>query len=399
MAPTSPTATDPIDTGPDPERGGLRRTPLHDLHVDAGARMVEFAGWSMPVTYDSAVDEHLHTRSLAGLFDVGHMLVIDLLGADAAGSLEALTPSAVAGLSPGRGRYLVLTNERGGVIDDLIATRVDDDHLRVVANAARADVDLAHLADHARGDTTVHARPDLGVLALQGPAAAAVLGDLGEDTDELAFLDGRPTSLGRPDRTADRPVDGPGGPAVDTWLSRGGYTGEDGFEVIADGATRQRLARALLDDERVRWVGLAARDSLRLEAGLCLYGQDLDVDTTPIEAGLAWTIPRAARTAPDCPGGAVLAAQHADGPPRHLVGLAVEGRRPVRAGAVLSHDGAVVGTVTSGGWGASLDRPVAMGYVDGDRPDTGTALVADVRGSDVAVTVADLPHVPHRYRR
>ncbi len=375
-----------VDTGPD----GLRRTPLHDLHVAAGARLVDFAGWSMPVSYESALDEHRHTRTAAGLFDVGHMLVIDLHGEDAAASLGALTPSTVATLAPGRSRYLVLTNDRGGCVDDLIVTRIDDDHLRVVANAARADVDLAHLQDHTPERVTVRARPDLGVLALQGPEAAEVLADLDdhpESTEDLRFLDGRPTSLGAP-----------GGSATDTWLSRGGYTGEDGFEVIADGPTRHRLATALLADDRVRWVGLAARDSLRLEAGLCLYGQDLDEDTTPIEAGLTWTIPRVARERPDCPGADVLARQLADGPPRRLVGLSVAGRRPVRPGADLSHDGRPVGTVTSGGWGATVDAPVAMGHVASDVA-VGTDLVADVRGRDVAVAVVDLPHVPHHYRR
>lgn len=390
MATPDPTPEPTPDTSPDPAHGpdDLRRTPLHDHHVAADARMVDFAGWSMPVSYDSALDEHLHTRAAAGLFDVGHMLPIDLLGDGAAAALEALTPSSVTSLAPGRSRYLVLTNDRGGVIDDLIATRLADDHVRVVANAARADVDLDHLTTSTPDDVEVRARPDLGVLALQGPAAAAVLADLGEDIDDLHFLDGRPTTLGDP--AGDTPSD--------AWLSRGGYTGEDGIEVIADGPTRMRLADALLADDRVRWVGLAARDSLRLEAGLCLYGNDLDEDTTPIEAGLFWTIPKAARSAPTCPGGDVLAAQVADGPPRRLVGLTVNGRRPVRPGAALSRDGNQVGVVSSGGWGATVDAPVAMGYVTGDHP-TGTGLVADVRGRDVAVTVAALPHVPHHYRR
>lgn len=369
----------------------LRTTPLHGHHVTAGARLVDFAGWSMPVSYESALDEHLHTRASAGLFDVGHMLVIDLVGPRAAATLHARTPSRVESLASGRSRYLVLTNERGGTIDDLIATRLGDDHVRVVANASRARVDLDHLTAAAGDGVEVRARPDLGVLALQGPLAADVLATLdGEDATALAglrFLDGRPTTLGDPE-----------GPAVDTWLSRGGYTGEDGFEVIADGPTRQRLADHLLADDRVRWVGLAARDSLRLEAGLCLYGNELDEATTLVEAGLTWTIARADRDAPECPGAAILARQMADGPPRRLVGLAVDGRRPVRDGARLSHDGKVVGAVSSGGWGATVDAPVAMALVSGDHP-VGSALVADVRGRDVAVEVCPLPHVPHRYRR
>ena len=380
---------------PDASSGGtsgtpLRRTPLHDHHVAADARMVDFAGWSMPLSYDSPMAEHLHCRDAAGLFDVGHMLVIDLVGPDAAAALEALTPSTLTDLAPGRSRYLVLTTEAGGVVDDLIATRLADDRVRVVANAARAEVDLDHLVDHLDSDVTVTPRDELGVLALQGPDAAAVLADLGEDTADLSFLDGRPTDLAG------------GADDIGCWLSRGGYTGEDGFEVIADAATRRRLADALLADERVRWVGLAARDSLRLEAGLCLYGQDLDTETTPVEAGLTWTIPKDQRAAPSCPGGEVLARQLADGPPRRLVGLAVTGRRPVRPGAHLAlveedrrRD---VGRVTSGGWGPTVDGPVAMGYVTPDVA-TGDDLVADVRGNDVEVTVVRLPHVPHQYRR
>lgn len=370
-------------------RQDLRRTPLHDHHVAADARMVDFAGWSMPLSYDSPLAEHVHCREAAALFDVGHMLVIDLVGADGAASLEALTPSTVTDLAPGRSRYLVMTTDDGGIVDDLIATRIADDHVRVVANAARAEIDLDHLVGHAHDGVDVTPRDELGVLALQGPAAADVLATLGEDVEDLVFLDGRPTTVG----------DGPGG--ADCWLSRGGYTGEDGVEIIADADTRRRLADALLDDDRVRWAGLAARDSLRLEAGLCLYGQDLDTETTPIEAGLTWTIPKAQRAAPDCPGGHVLARQLADGAPRRLVGLRVEGRRPVRPDASLAVDDdghREVGVVTSGGWGPTVEAPVAMGYVSPD-VSTDDRLVADVRGHDVIVTVVRLPHVAHSYRR
>ena len=359
----------------------LRRTALHDLHVAADARMVDFAGWSMPVQYQSAKDEHLHTRAATSLFDVGHMAVVDLRGSAAATGLEALTPSAVADLDAGRSRYMVLTNDDGGVIDDLIATRVADDLVRIVANASRAAVDVAHLRASLDADVEVVVRDDLGLLAIQGPTAAAALDEVGEDTSDLVFLDGRPSVFG-----------------TQTWISRSGYTGEDGFEVVAGPQVLVDLATRLLARDDVAWAGLAARDSLRLEAGLCLYGNDLDEATTPIEAGLIWTIPKDRRSDGVYPGSAVIAEQVANGPPRRLRGLAVEGRRPVRADATLRLDDRQVGTVTSGGWGASVGAPVAMGYVAADIP-LDTALVADVRGSDVAVTVVKLPHVPHSYQR
>ena len=360
---------------------GLRRTGLHDLHLAADARMGDFAGWSMPLHYGSAKDEHVHTRTATSLFDVGHMAVVDLHGPAAAGELERLTPSAVADLDVGRSRYMVLTNARGGVIDDLVATRMADDHVRIVANAARAEVDIAHLQAHLGDDVRLAVRRDLGLLAVQGPTAAPALAAIGEDTDDLVFLDGRPAARG-----------------ADTWVSRSGYTGEDGFELVAPHDVLVAVATALLDVPDVAWAGLAARDSLRLEAGLCLYGNDLDTDTTPIEAGLVWTIPASRRTGGDYPGAEVIADQVASGPSRRLRGLAVAGRRPVRAGNDLRLDGHDVGVVTSGGWGASLDAPVAMGYVSADVP-LGTDLVADVRGSDVTVTTVKLPHVPHRYHR
>ena len=366
---------------PNSDTQELRRTALHDLHVDAGARMVDFAGWSMPVQYESAKDEHLHTRTATSLFDVGHMAVVDLRGADAATALEALTPSAVTDLAIGRSRYMVMTNGDGGVIDDLIATRVADDLVRVVANASRADIDIAHLRANLGAGVEVVVRDDLGLLAIQGPTSAQALAAVDEDPGDLVFLDGRPAAFGD-----------------DTWISRSGYTGEDGFEVVAPHDVLQDIAQRLLARDDVAWAGLAARDSLRLEAGLCLYGNDLDETTTPIEAGLVWTIPKARRGGGSHPGADVIADQVEHGPSRRLRGLAVTGRRPVRDGATLSLDGREVGTVTSGGWGASVDAPVAMGYVAADVAP-GTELVADVRGSDVAVTVVTLPHVPHRYVR
>jgi aminomethyltransferase len=369
------------DQSVEPTGDDLRRTGLHDLHAAAGARMVDFAGWSMPLHYGSAKDEHVHTRTATSLFDVGHMAVVDLHGPGAAASLERLTPSAVVDLEVGRSRYMVLTNAHGGVIDDLVATRMADDLVRVVVNAARAEVDIAHLEATLGDDVRLEVRRDLGLLAIQGPTAAEALATVGEATDDLVFLDGRPAAAGG-----------------DTWLSRSGYTGEDGFELVAPHRVLVDVAATLLELPDVAWAGLAARDSLRLEAGLCLYGNDLDTDTTPIEAGLVWTIPADRRAGGDYPGAEVIARQVAEGPPRRLRGLAVAGRRPVRAGNVVRLDDRDVGVVTSGGWGASLEAPVAMGYVAAEVP-LGTDLVADVRGADVAVTTVKLPHVPHRYRR
>lgn len=372
------------DATPQPDstaEDDLRHTALHDLHVAAGARMVDFAGWSMPISHDSAKGEHLHTRAACSLFDVGHMQVVDLHGLRAPGAFERLTPSGVADLEPGRSRYMVLTNQDGGVIDDLVATRIADDHLRVVCNAARADVDVAHLREHLPDAIAVAVRDDLGLLAIQGPAAAAALATLGQDTDDMVFMDGRPSRLGD-----------------DTWLSRSGYTGEDGFELVAPAEVLRAVATSLDEVDDVAWAGLAARDSLRLEAGLCLYGNDLDTETTPIEAGLTWTIPRERRQDGGFPGASVIIRQITQGPPRRLRGIAVDGRRPVRDGAALLDHGDRVGTVTSGGWGATVGGPVAMGYVDA-AVAVGDDLQADVRGSLVDVSVVKLPHVAHKYRR
>lgn len=359
----------------------LRHTALHDLHIAADARMVEFAGWSMPIQYGSPKSEHLHTRAATSLFDVGHMAVVDLHGTGAASALETLTPSAVTDIAVGRSRYMVMTNERGGVIDDVIATTMPDDIVRIVANASRAEVDIPHLREGLGDGIEVVVRDDLGLLAIQGPTAVAALAAVGERTEDLTFMDGRPSSFG-----------------ADTWISRSGYTGEDGFEVVAPHDVLVDLAPRLLGIDDVQWAGLAARDSLRIEAGLCLYGNDLDEDTSPIEAGLVWTIPKERRVNGDYVGADVVEQQIANGPATRLRGLAVNGRRPVRAGATLRHDGHDVGAVTSGGWGATVDAPVAMGHVAADIA-LDTELVADVRGTDVGVTVVKMPFVAHRYRR
>jgi aminomethyltransferase len=379
--------------GSEPE---LRSTPLHALHRELGAKLVPFAGWHMPIHYEGVLAEHAWCRTSAGLFDVSHMAVIELRGDDPARSLERLTPAGITTLDEGRQRYGLLTNDDGGIIDDFMVTNWGG-HLTMVANASRRDVDLAHLRV-GLPDLDVVERPDVALLAIQGPEAAAVVTAHAPSLADTVFLDNRPATIG----------------GIEVMAARAGYTGEDGFELAVAAGDTERLARLLLDDPRVRPVGLGARDTLRLEAGLCLYGNDLDETTSPVEADLVWTMPRRRREAGDFPGGERVVAELADGPRRVRVGIQPEGRRPVRDGATLRPTGSDTasaadrdtptgphrdGTVTSGGYGPTVDRPVAMGYVDPGLAVDGTALVADVRGKDVACTVAPLPFVPHRYQR
>ena len=373
----------------------LRQTPLHDLHVEWGGRMVDFAGWDLPVRYEPGpMAEHLHTRASASLFDVSHMGIVELSGPpieDVAAALEALVPASITGIPDGRQRYTQLTNDDGGIIDDLMVARLAD-QLVLVVNAARRDVDLAHLRAGLPDDVEVLDRTDLALLAVQGPAAVDAVAALVDDTADLltstVFMDVVEVTLhGAPCR-----------------VSRSGYTGEDGVEIQVPADAAVDLARALVgaepDDGVVRPAGLAARDSLRLEAGMCLYGHDLDETTTPVEAELVWSIQKRRRTEGGFPGDDVVRRQIADGPGRVRVGLRPEGRQPVREGSTL-HDstGSEVGVVTSGGYGPSLEAPIAMGYVAPSSAGTGTPLVAHVRGKELPVAVADLPFVTPRYRR
>lgn len=372
------------------EAGGglnLQTTPLYQLHQELGAKLVPFAGWEMPIQFEGVLAEHAWCRSSAGLFDVSHMAVVDLLGDDPARSLEALTPAGITTLAQGRQRYGVLLNDSGGIVDDFMVTNWGG-HLTMVVNASRRDVDLALLRDRL-DDVDIVERTDMALIALQGPEAAAVVIERAPDLVDTVFLDNRRVT-----------IDG-----IDVAAARAGYTGEDGFELAVANDDADRLAQLLLDDPRVQPIGLGARDTLRLEAGLCLYGNDLDETTSPVEADLVWTMPKRRREAGDFPGGARIQAELADRPNRIRVGIQPEGRRPVREGAALrpATDGAdggpSCGTVTSGGFGPSVDRPVAMGYVTPDQAADGTALVADVRGKDVACTVAPLPFFPHRFKR
>jgi aminomethyltransferase len=407
-------AADATDT-PDPAGqagpGGtpLRETPLADLHRALGARMVPFAGHAMPVQYAGGpvagiLAEHRHTREAAGLFDVAHMGQAVLAGPDAAAALEGLVPADLAELAPGRLRYTQLTDDAGGILDDLMVIRptegalsdwaeaagaaAGDEALLLVVNAATKDADMAHIAGRLAGRAHLLALDARALLALQGPAAAAVLGRLATPAalDGLRFLDWRPLAL-----------DG-----IGAWVSRSGYTGEDGFEISLPAGEAEALARRLLAEPEVAMIGLGARDSLRLEAGLCLYGQDIDRTTSPVEAGLSWSIGRRRRREGGFPGARRILAELADGPPRRRVGLLADGRQPVRAGADVTDDaGRTAGRVTSGGFSPTLERPVAMALVDSAHAAPGTALAAVARPgrSPQPATVAPLPFVPPRYRR
>lgn len=360
----------------------LRQVPLHALHVALGARMVPFAGWSMPVQYPTGIiAEHSHTRSAASLFDVSHMGQVALRGPDAAAALERLVPGDITGLGRGRLRYTQLTNDAGGIIDDLMVTNAGD-HLFLVINAGRRDVDLAHLRRGLPG----HAIEllDRALVALQGPGAAKALATLQPGAAALDFMSAGCFTL-----------DG-----TEVGISRSGYTGEDGFEISIPADSAERIATRLLALDGVRPAGLGARDSLRLEAGLCLYGNDIDEKTTPVEAGLAWTIGKRRREQGGFAGAEVILRQLKDGAARRLVGLLPDGRAPARAHAAIRDErGQPVGELTSGGFGPTVGSPVAMGYVAAEYSAPDTVLAVMVRDQPVAARVKRLPFVPHRYAK
>jgi aminomethyltransferase len=375
--------------------GTLRRTPLHAMHVWLGARMAPFAGYDMPVQYPSGIiKEHLHTRAAAGLFDVSHMGQIALRPRsgyfeDAARALELLVPGDMLGLAADRQRYTLFTNAAGGVLDDLMVSN-QSDHLMLVVNAARKAADEAHLRAQLAGACLVESLNNRALLALQGPLAEAVLTALAPKVREMRFMDVRNLSLL--------------GEAC--MVSRSGYTGEDGFEISLRAEAAEALWTTLMQNKEVAPVGLGARDSLRLEAGLCLYGSDLNEETTPVEAALEWTISQPRRAgevrAGGFPGSETILQQLANGATRRRVGLQSEGRALVRGGATLfraENDVAPVGMVTSGGFGVSLGAPIAMGYVPTDVATFGARLFSEVRGKRLPVMVTGLPFVPTRYKR
>jgi aminomethyltransferase len=377
-----------------PSSDSLRRTPLYDLHRALGARMVGFAGYEMPVQYPMGVlKEHLHTRAAAGLFDVSHMGQIVLRAKrgdvdEAARALERLVPVDVLGLAVGRQRYAFFTNEAGGILDDLMIARFPDS-LLLICNAARKAADEAHLRD-ALSDCCEIEALDSALIALQGPSVESALAPLAPDISSLRFMDARETSI-------------MGAKCI---VTRSGYTGEDGFEVSIPSSNAREIVETLLARPNVAPIGLGARDSLRLEAGLCLYGADLDEATTPVEGGLSWAIQKVRRRggcrAGGFPGADVILNQLDAGAARRRVGLRPEGRAPVRGGALLfaaDDGGEPIGRVTSGGFGPSVDAPIAMGYLPADLSKIGSRVFADLRGKREPATVVTLPFVKPHYKR
>ncbi len=364
----------------------LKRTPLHELHVSLGARMVPFAGYEMPVQYRAGIlNEHLHTRKAAGLFDVSHMGQAFLHGSDPARSLELVTPADVAGLRDGQMRYGLLLNSDGGIRDDFMVARLmGRKWLYLIVNAAAKDSDFVFIAGHLNGAITIEPQADRALLALQGPQAESVLARHAQGAAALTFL-----------KVAEMTV--AGAPAI---ISRSGYTGEDGFEISLAAGDAEHVARKLLAEPEVLPIGLGARDTLRLEAGLCLYGHDIDETTSPIEADLAWTIGKRRKLARDFPAAERIMGELMNGARRKRVGLVLKDKTPAREGAELVDGaGAGVGRVTSGGFGPSAGGPIAMGYVAADHAGDGTELAAMVRGQARAAVVSPLPFVPHHYVR
>jgi aminomethyltransferase len=371
----------------------LQRTPLYELHVSLGAKMVPFAGYEMPVQYRLGVlKEHLHTREKAGLFDVSHMGQAFLIGPDhetTAAALEALVPADILNLKPGQQRYSQFLTDHGGIIDDLMVTRsmdaADDGSLMLVVNASRKEVDYAHIASHLPDDVRLEPMPERALLALQGPAAKDVMAKLSDVAAGLPFMGSASGKVG----------------AFDCHISRSGYTGEDGFEISVAASKVEKLARLLLAQEGVQPIGLGARDSLRLEAGLCLYGNDIDETTSPVEANLLWTIGKRRRTAWDFLGAERVREELDKGAKRLRIGLRPEGRQPARGHTPIHapDGGAQIGEITSGGFGPSLNGPMAMGYVARPFAADGTALTLMVRGKPLAARVAPMPFTPHRYAR
>lgn len=370
----------------------LLKTPLHSRHVMLGARMVPFAGYDMPVQYPSGIlTEHNWTREKAGLFDVSHMGQAFLIGPDhetTARALEALIPADIVNLAPGKQRYSQLLDEEGGILDDLMVTRSldpeEDGALLLVVNAACKVADYAHIEPRLPANVKLIKAEHRGLLALQGPAAAEALAALAPEAAEMGFMSARTMKVA----------------GIKANLSRSGYTGEDGYEISAAANKIGEIWDALLLDGRVKPIGLGARDSLRLEAGLCLYGHDIDTTTSPVEAALTWSIQKRRREEGGFPGAARIQREFAEGVSRVRVGLLPEGRAPAREGAeIATPEGEVIGKVTSGGFGPTLNAPCAMGYVAKAHSAPGTRLDLIVRGKPLPATVAPMPFVPNRYKR
>ncbi len=361
----------------------LKTTPLDAMHRALGARMVPFAGYAMPVQYEGILAEHIACRSKAVLFDVSHMGQASLVGEGAAAALETLVPGDMLGIKPNKQRYTMFTDQKAGILDDLMVANLGD-KLFLVVNAGCKDQDFAHLDANLPSGVKLVKHEDRALLALQGPDAAAVLARFAPDVAALTFMSVAAISVA-------------GIPCI---VSRSGYTGEDGFEISVPADQVEKLAKTLLDTPEVSPAGLGARDSLRLEAGLCLYGNDIDTTTTPVEAALTWAIAKRRRAEGGYPGADIVNAQLANGTDRVRVGLRLDGRAPARAHTeIVDANGVKVGEVTSGTFGPSVNAPVAMGYVRRDLSAEGTALNLMVRGKPLAARVAPTPFVPHRYAK
>ncbi|CAH1655386.1 Aminomethyltransferase (glycine cleavage system T protein) [Hyphomicrobiales bacterium] len=368
------------------------RTPLYERHVALGARMAPFAGYEMPIQYGKGIlHEHLHTRAAAGLFDVSHMGQALLIGPDhatTAAALEALVPADIAGLGFGRQRYTQFLNEQGGILDDLMVSRgpdpADDGKLGLVVNAGCKESDYVHLDLNLPDTVKLQRNDDRALLALQGPQAVAVLSRYDEAAAGMGFMTVGSLSIG----------------GIPTLVSRSGYTGEDGYEISVANSDAVALWDLLMSQSEVEPVGLGARDSLRLEAGLCLYGHDINQETSPVEAGLTWSIQKRRRTDGGFPGYRRIVGELAEGPLRQRVGILPQGRAPAREGTqILDASGELIGEVTSGGFGPTAEGPVAMGYVVRDFAGVGTDIQLSVRGKLLPASIVPLPFVAHRYKR
>lgn len=370
-------------SSPAADEPSLKRTPLYDLHIELGGKTVDFAGWAMPVNYQSGVlAEHNQCRQRAALFDVSHMGQIILKGAGAAQALEALVPSDIQNLKSGRARYTVFTNHEGGILDDLIVSNAGDD-LYLVVNASMRDQDIAHMRAHLPNIDVIELTAR-ALVAVQGPRAEDVVGAFAPSARNLVFMETTEANiLGAPCR-----------------VSRLGYTGEDGFEISIPADSAVEITKAFLAHEACAPAGLGARDTLRLEAGLCLYGNDIDTETSPVEAQLQWAIQKRRREEGGFPGDRRLREELVAGPARKLVGILPEGRAPARAGVqIVDKDGVPIGTVTSGGFSPTLGRPISIGYVSTGHAKSGEGVAVIVREKPIAAEVVLLPFVPHRYKR
>ena len=367
----------------------IRTTPFHKMHVNAGAKMVPFAGYEMPVSYPLGIKkEHNHTRERAGLFDVSHMGQIRLSGEHAMSALESLVPVDIIDLPLMRTRYALFTTENGGVLDDLMVTNLGDNDLFLVVNAACKEADYDHLKNHLGASCEIEFYDDLALLALQGPKAAMVLSEFVPSVKEMTFMTAKQTMLND----------------IDCFITRSGYTGEDGYEISVSAKDAESLASSLLSSEEVEWVGLGARDSLRLEAGLSLYGHELDISHSPVESSLNWALSKARRLGGEREGNylgsKVIMNQIENGSDTKVVGLIPEGRMPVRDGAIIQDEnGNQVGYVTSGGFGPTLNQPISIARLETKFTNSQSKIFALVREKKIAVEIVKLPFVKHNYYR